>query len=207
MTRREFDEELSDFGAGVFLKEVLAGDQVRPFGVGPDVTPFRAHNICGEHLIFPSPNDDRWNLKLADAGFKPLEPFSRDIGARIIGARINGNRAGPLPGQSPVVRVGQRRFVGRQRILPKALPVDDRELDAAPGKASLAGQDVRADDWRVHQPPRQDLAVKFRSGCSPCPGRHDGNRGCPVWSGEQCGQAGRAAPVVTDEANAVEVKW
>ena len=78
MTRREFYEELSDFGAGVFLKEVLAGHQVRAFGVGPDVAPLRAHNICGKHLIFPSPNDDRRKVKLADAGFKPLEPFSRN---------------------------------------------------------------------------------------------------------------------------------
>ncbi len=121
MTRREFYENLTDVGAGVFLEEVLAGDQVRAFGVGPDVTPSRANDVCGEHLIFPSPNDDRRKIKLADPGFKPLEPFSRDVGAR-----INGNRAGLLPGQSPVVRVGQYRFVSRQRIRSEALPVDDR---------------------------------------------------------------------------------
>ena len=201
MTRCKLNQDLADFGAGVFLKEVLARDQVRALGVGPDIMPSRTDNVGGEYLVFPSPNDGRPYIKFTDPGFKPFEAFSGNIGAR-----INGDRAGPLPGQSPVVRVWQNRFVSLQRICPAALAVDYREVDAAPRKSAPARQNVRPDDWRMHQPPRQDLAVEFRGGCPPCPGRHDGHRGGSLSPGEQRRQAGRAAPVVADEENAVEVE-
>ena len=48
--------------------------------------------------------------------------------------------------------------------------------------------------------------MEFRSGCPPCPSRHNGDRRGPLPPGEQGRQAGRAAPVVTDEENAVEIE-
>ena len=58
-TLRKFNEDMSDFGAGVFLKEMLAGKQMRAFGVGPDFMPSRTHNVGREsvsytHLTLPT---------------------------------------------------------------------------------------------------------------------------------------------------------
>ena len=46
---------MSNFGAGVFLKEMLAGNQMRAFGVGPDFMPSRTHNVGREYLVLPAP--------------------------------------------------------------------------------------------------------------------------------------------------------
>ena len=85
MTRRELNEELANLGAGVFLKEMLASDQMRAFGVGPDVMPSHTHNVGGEYVVLPPPNDCRRDVKFTEPSFKPLEAFSRDISARING--------------------------------------------------------------------------------------------------------------------------
>ena len=88
MTRREFNEELANLGAGVFLKEMLASDQMRAFGVGPDVMPSHTHNVGGEYVVFPPPNDGRRDVKFTEPSFKPLEAFSRYRDTEVTGRRL-----------------------------------------------------------------------------------------------------------------------
>jgi hypothetical protein len=92
------------------------------------------------------------------------------------------------------------------RLIPKLLPVNDRQVHSATRQRIVPAKKIRTDKWRMHHAPRKYPPVEFGWGKRPSPSAHDHERTDTVGIGESKTETGWAAPIVANDGCVANVE-
>ncbi len=153
-----------------------------------------------EHIVLTTPDQQRRQRAGGKLAFQPGEAVER---ARRI---IQRDPARPCPGEQAGRGIRQHRFVGRLRALLEALAIDHREINAAPGQRIVPPQQIRSEQRRVHHAPGKNPRVELGRRQRPGPCAHQHQRFYARDIRQREAKPGRAAPIMADQRDAVQIQ-
>ncbi len=164
--------------------------------------PLELGAICArvEHVVLATPDQERRQRRRAQLVLEPAEA------RKCTGMIVERNPARPGPGQQSRRRIGQDGRIGGLGARPEFFPVYHRQIDAARGERVVASEQIRPGERRVHDPPREYAGMELGRRQRPRPGAHQHQRTHTLSVGQREAEAGRAAPIVADQRDALEIE-